>query len=179
MWWSFKTAGDGDSSNSLGSQFHCLTTLSMKKLSSCQQFGLLWPKCRTQHLLKLSPLISAHQSSLSKSLCRVTALQWINTPTQLGVVYKLRVPLVPLFTLSVRIPSRAVPNTGAHPKCNSIHHLSRPSKPERFLPSKVCTHPSHKQPVSPEEHLSVLLNGIGYFCFEKTRDLQTRIRSKI
>lgn len=103
----------------------------------------------------------------------------INTPTQLGVVYKLRVPLVPLFTLSVRIPSRAVPNTGAHPKCNSIHHLSRPSKPERFLPSKACTHPSHKQPVSPEEHLSVLLNGIGYFCFEKTRDLQTRIRSKI
>lgn len=49
--------------------------------------GLLWPRCRSQHweLLSLLQLVSAHQSSLSRPLCRAFLP---NTPTEFGVTYK-------------------------------------------------------------------------------------------
>ncbi|KAK4818679.1 hypothetical protein QYF61_017424 [Mycteria americana] len=99
--------------------------------------GLLWPKCRTLHLPLLNPiqLAPAHRSSLSRSLCRaLPPLRQINTPAQLGVIFKLTEgaldPFIQIIDKDIKQDwpqHRALGNTACDRPptgVNSIHHHS-------------------------------------------------------
>ncbi|KAK4825912.1 hypothetical protein QYF61_003407 [Mycteria americana] len=106
--------------------------------------GLLWPKCRTQHLalLNLIQFALVHRSSLSS----LPTLKQINTPTHLSVICKLESALNPLVQIIDKDikqnwpQHRALGNTTCDrlpTGVNSIHHHSLGSAIQPvFYPAK-------------------------------------------
>ena len=72
------TSGDGDSTTSVGSLFHCLTTLSVKKFFLISNLNLPWHNLRPFYFISLRPHpVTCHQwEETNLALSAITSRYW-------------------------------------------------------------------------------------------------------